>query len=229
MNSSTGDAISVDSVTKSFGQGDKKITVLKNLSLNLKEGLTSAILGRSGSGKSTLLSLLAGLDQPDTGKVSVAGQSLTQMSESELTDFRSRSIGIIFQHFHLLPHLSATENISLALEISKKGIHQREALEKAQVILEQVGLSERQDHFPSMLSGGEKQRVAIARALVVEPEVLLADEPSGSLDEKTGQEIMKLIFDLVKLKKTTLILVTHDRELAGECDQKWELDRGQLC
>lgn len=220
--------IELDKIEKGFCMGQEQIRVLSDLNFKAKKGQTTAILGRSGSGKSTLLSLMAGLDHPDSGKVIVAQTHLGALSESELSDFRSKNIGIIFQQFHLLPHLTALENVILALEISRPKYTSKERDERARKILEQVGLGHRPHHFPSMLSGGEKQRVAIARAISVGPRVLLADEPSGSLDEKTGLEVMDLIFRLVHESKTTLILVTHDQLLAKKCEQILELDRGRL-
>lgn len=216
--------LNVDSLQKSYQQGVKKIEVIKNLSLSLDKGRTLAILGQSGSGKSTLLSLLSGLDQPDSGSVTLDGTNLTQMSEEELTQLRAKKIGIIFQNFHLLPHLSALENVALSLEILKLD----NPFESASKWIERVGLGERKDHFPDQLSGGEKQRVAIARALAINPDVILADEPSGSLDEDTGNKVMDLIFGLVKEEQSTLILVTHNKELAKNCERTVHLVGGKL-
>lgn len=220
--------ISAQSIDKSFKLRDRKLAVLKSLDLKIEAGGSVCLLGKSGSGKSTLLSLIAGLDQIDGGELFVAGANLSQMTEKELTVFRSQNIGIIFQHFHLLTHLSALENVMLSLEITQSQLGRSEIKEKSLQMLKRVGLSDRVDHLPAMLSGGEKQRVAIARALVSSPKILLADEPSGSLDQQTGQEVMDLIFSLVQERKTTFILVTHDQALAQRCDQVYTLDAGSI-
>lgn len=215
--------LEIQGLEKSFLQGEKTIHVLKDLNLSLKKGETLAILGQSGSGKSTLLSLLAGIDRPDHGKMILESVDLTDLSEAELAKLRSQKIGIIFQQFHLLPHLSALENVSLPLEILKRSDEN-----KAKQALIDVGLGHRMDHFPNQLSGGEKQRVAIARSMVIEPDLLLADEPSGSLDEGTGDQVMDLIFDLVKKKDKALILVTHNKFLAKKCERTLTLEGGSL-
>lgn len=216
--------LKVESVYKTYQQGNKNIDVLKNLSFNLQKNESLAILGHSGSGKSTLLSLLSGLDYPDSGSITLDGMVLTDCSEAQLTRLRAKKIGIIFQNFHLLPHLTAKENICLPLEILKVPKAQGEALKW----LERIDLEDRGDHFPDQLSGGEKQRVAVARALAINPDLLLADEPSGSLDEETGKKIMDLIFRFVKEDKKTLILVTHNKELAKNCQHQSLLLGGNL-
>jgi putative ABC transport system ATP-binding protein len=215
--------LKIQNLKKSFIQGEREIQVLKGLNLEIKAGETAAILGTSGSGKSTLLSLLAGIDTSNAGDMSFQGVSLNKLSEEERTKLRGEKIGIIFQQFHLIPHLNALENVSLPLEILGRP-YQKESVKA----LEDVGLGHRLDHFPGQLSGGEKQRVAIARAMVMEPELLLADEPSGSLDEETGEQVMKLIFSLVEKKGTSLILVTHDEELARRCSSVHRLQNGCL-
>lgn len=215
--------LNITGLSKSFVQGDRSINVLKDLSMELHPGETLAILGQSGSGKSTLLSLLAGIDRPDQGDMFLEGIKLNELSENDLTQLRSKKIGIIFQQFHLLPHLSALENVSLPLEILRK-----EGPGKAESALKDVGLEHRMDHFPNQLSGGEKQRVAIARSMVIEPDLLLADEPSGSLDEGTGDQVMELIFNLVRKKGKSLILVTHNKQLALQCDRTLVLEGGKL-
>jgi putative ABC transport system ATP-binding protein len=215
--------LNISGLSKSFVQGDRSINVLKDLSMELYPGETLAILGQSGSGKSTLLSLLAGIDRPDQGDMFLEGIKLNELSENDLTQLRSKKIGIIFQQFHLLPHLSALENVSLPLEILGK-----EEAGKAESALKDVGLDHRMDHFPNQLSGGEKQRVAIARSMVIEPDLLLADEPSGSLDEGTGDQVMELIFNLVRKKGKSLILVTHNKQLALQCDRTLVLEGGKL-
>ena len=216
--------LDVQSLSKSYQQGANKIEVINDLNLSLEKGKTLAILGQSGSGKSTLLSLLSGLDQPETGKVLLDGVDITNLDENNLTGLRAQKIGIIFQNFHLLPHLSALENIALSLEILKKP----NAFEVAFEWITRVGLADRKEHFPDQLSGGEKQRIAIARALAINPDVILADEPSGSLDEATGKTVMDLIFGLVKEEGSTLILVTHNKELAKNCERTVHLIGGKL-
>jgi putative ABC transport system ATP-binding protein len=183
-----------------------------------------AILGASGSGKSTLLSLMAGLDLPSTGEVVLAGQSLFAMSEDERAAWRGQQLGFVFQNFQLMGHLTALENVMLPLELSGR----KDASQLAKAILQQVGLAERLNHFPKVLSGGEQQRVALARAFVVQPKLLLADEPTGSLDAQTGESIMDLMLSMNQARGTTLILVTHDQKLAMRCNRTLTLQAGQL-
>lgn len=209
---------------KKFQQAGTSIEVIKDLDLEVREGETLAIIGQSGSGKSTLLSLISGLDSPTDGTIELEGRDLAKLSEEELARFRSKKIGIVFQQFHLMPHLSALENVSLPLEVSRDP----QAIEKSQRALESVGLGHRLGHFPYQLSGGEKQRVAIARALVIEPRLLLADEPSGSLDTKTGNQVMELLFRLVAERKMTLVLVTHNEDLVRHCQRSLLLSEGRL-
>ena len=216
--------LSVDEVSKEFASPAGTIEVLRGVNLSVSEGETVAIVGESGSGKSTLLSLLAGLDVPTRGEVRVDGEDLARLAEAELARFRARRLGIVFQQFHLMSGLSALENVSLPLEL--QGVDDADG--RAAEVLEQVGLSHRADHVPSRLSGGECQRVAIARALVVEPSLLLADEPSGSLDAKTGEAIDRLLFDLVERRGATLVLVTHSDRLASACDRCLRLVDGKL-
>lgn len=216
--------MTVESLRKSYGTGEAKVEVLKGLDFQINKGEQVALTGKSGSGKSTLLSLLAGLDSPDSGKISIDGRNISHMSEKDLTNYRARHIGIVFQQFHLVSTLTALENVLLPLEILKK----EGAGERARSLLESVGLSHRMDHLPSQLSGGESQRVAIARALATHPAILFADEPSGNLDEETGEKVMNLLFDLVKKTGTTLVLVTHDPELANRCERIIHLEHGKL-
>jgi putative ABC transport system ATP-binding protein len=216
--------LEINSLTKSYKQINKELVVLKNLDFKIEEPKTLAILGKSGSGKSTLLSLLGGLDNADEGSIKIADTPLEGMSEKELAIFRSAHIGIIFQEFHLLKNFTALENVMLPLEILKD----THAKEKALNALSLVGLSERHQHFPHELSGGECQRVAIARAIVTEPNIILADEPSGNLDNETGESVMSMIFELCEKLKQTLILVTHDRDLASKCDEIYELKNKTL-
>lgn len=211
-------------IFKSFYQGKKEIPVLKGATLSLGKGESLAIIGKSGSGKSTLLSLLSGVDRPTSGQLKFLGKELGSLSENNVSELRASKMGIIFQQFFLIPHLTALENIQLPLQIN--GLNSK--IHEAQNWLEKVGLGDRSNHFPDQLSGGEKQRVAIARALVHSPELILADEPSGSLDETTGNEIMDLIFNLIKEKDNGLILVTHDKELAARCNRTLVLENGVL-
>lgn len=216
----------LSSVNKGFTQGQRKIEVLNNINFAVNNGETVAIVGSSGSGKTTLLSLLAGLDRADDGQVVVAGKNLTVMSENELSQFRRQYLGIVFQQYHLMPHLTALENVSLPLEISGLSVLQSNLL--AEQALTDVGLQDRCTHFQEQLSGGECQRVAIARALVSKPKLLLADEPSGNLDEVTGKTVMDLLFQLVEAQQTTMVLVTHDSELADRCHRKVTLTHGKF-
>jgi putative ABC transport system ATP-binding protein len=218
--------LEVQNISKSYIQAESRIDILKNLSLTLEKGTTTSIVGQSGSGKSTLLSLLSGMDSPEEGHIFIAGQDITLLPSHAMTTFRGQNIGIVFQQFHLMPHLTALENVSLPMEIL--GIETHHHQDRALAALDSVGLSHRHHHLPQQLSGGECQRVAIARALVVKPALLLADEPSGNLDAKTGDQIMELLFSLVKDHNSTLLLVTHNLELAGRCDQALELSEGQL-
>jgi putative ABC transport system ATP-binding protein len=211
-------------VVKNYQQADVKIEVLKQVNLAIDAGQTLAILGQSGSGKSTLLSMISGLDRPTKGEVIFLDHKLHEMSESEITEFRGKHMGIIFQQFHLLPHLTALENVRLPIEIA--GLVNPEA--RALEALEQVGLGHRVKHRPQELSGGECQRVAIARALVMRPQLLLADEPSGNLDVQTGEQVMSLLFEVVQKNKMTLLLVTHSQELAKRCQKQVVLEKGRI-
>jgi putative ABC transport system ATP-binding protein len=213
-------------IDRFFGEGLNELKVLQDLNFSLSSSETVAIVGQSGSGKSTLLSLLAGLDQPSSGEIILRGNDITRMSEKVLAQYRSRNIGIVFQQFHLMNQLTALENISLPLEIA--GVPVGESNKRSTEILGQVGLTNRGNHYPHQLSGGEKQRVALARALVIDPPILLADEPSGSLDQKTGDQVMKLLFDLIQQKKHSLILVTHNESLARQCSRLLHLQDGKL-
>lgn len=200
------------------------IEVLKNLNLEMEVGETLAILGQSGSGKSTLLTLLAGLDAPTSGSITLNDQNMSDLDEEALSKFRAKNIGIIFQQFHLMSHLNALENVSLPLDLFKD----QQATEKAREALEQVGLGKRMDHFPHQLSGGECQRVAIARAMVVRPSILLADEPTGNLDSTTGSHVSDMIFELVQQHKMTLLFVTHNEDLAMRCNRQQRLQDGRF-
>lgn len=209
-------------VRKSFGQGSSRLEVLKGINLKIQDGETLALVGKSGSGKSTLLSLMAGLDQVDSGEIWIKEKCINHLSEKELTKFRSLNMGIVFQQFHLVSTLTALENVLLPLNLLKNP--QADVI--AEKLIEQVGLSQRSHHLPSELSGGESQRVAIARALSTRPGILFADEPSGNLDEETGAKVMDLLFQMVKETNTTLVLVTHDPDLAARCSRVIHLEHG---
>jgi putative ABC transport system ATP-binding protein len=200
------------------------VAVLNNASLKVPPGETLAIMGPSGSGKTSLLLLLSGLERPDKGEILIGSQRLGDMDSDALADWRSKHLGIIFQSFHLLPGLSALGNVSLPLEIAG----QAQAREQASAMLEAVGLSHRLQHYPAQLSGGEQQRVAIARALVHQPSLLLGDEPTGNLDQETGEKVLSLLFDLHKKSKSTLVLVTHDKRIAERCQHRVQMDGGHL-
>ena len=214
----------VSQLCKSFTQGDKDVQVLTRINMEVSAGEKIAILGQSGSGKSTLLSLLGGLDNPDSGTIHISGVNLSEMSEDERSKTRSQKLGIVFQQYHLMRNLTAVENVGLPLEILNTANH-RELAHKA---IAEVGLSHRTSHFPSEMSGGECQRIAIARAMVTQPSLILADEPSGNLDQKTGEEVMNLLFNLCTEHQTTLLLVTHNHELAKRCDRTMQLTGGVL-
>lgn len=212
------------SLTKKVTSPEGELTILNDVSLSVKRGETAAVVGPSGAGKSTLLALLAGLDEPTSGEVWLGGEELTALDEDGRARLRNRQVGFIFQSFHLLPSLTALENVLLPLELS--GVDHE--AERAQAALKQVGLDHRLHHYPRQLSGGEKQRVAIARAFVTEPALLFADEPTGNLDNKTGELILNLLFDLNAAAETTLVLVTHDMAAADRCDLIFELAAGRL-
>lgn len=216
--------IELDNLSKAYSMADSEVTILKELNLLVEQKQRVAIIGPSGSGKTTLLLILTGLESPSSGSVTIAQKSLTSMSRDQRADLRRKHIGIVFQSFHLIPSLTARENVALPLEIDGQADSRRRAL----AMLEKVGLGQRADHYPSQLSGGEQQRVAIARALIHEPELIVADEPTGNLDEKTGELIMQLLFDLNRDTGATLLLVTHDPTLAARCDTTYRLGDGQL-
>ena len=215
--------LEINQLYKSFPQADHgQIDVLKNINLEIHEGETVAVVGQSGSGKSTLLSLMAGLDRQTTGSLRLRDKEISEMSEVKLTQFRAENIGIIFQQFYLMPHLTALENVSLPLEM----FGYEDYLNRAKEALNQVGLSGREQHFPHQLSGGESQRVAIARAVVARPSILLADEPTGNLDNETGVQVANLLFDLVKTTAMTMLLVTHNTQMARRCSRQLTLQFG---
>ncbi len=216
--------LKAQSLGKSYFRGGIELPILKGVDFEVKRGESVAILGQSGSGKSTLLALLSALDFPSKGSVTVDGQNLFELNESALARFRGAKMGIVFQQFHLMPHLTALENVMLPLEILKISGARSAAMD----VLAKVGLASRNDHYPHQLSGGECQRVAIARAFVVNPRILLADEPSGNLDRGTGDSVMNLLFELARENQMTMILVTHNEGLAAHCDRKLLLQDGVL-
>ncbi|UZD24636.1 ABC transporter ATP-binding protein [Algoriphagus halophytocola] len=216
--------LSVSNLSKVYQSGSRKLTVLDEVNFDIKAGEIISIVGPSGSGKTTLLGLCAGLDSASTGKVSLNGANLQTMNEDERAAVRNQNVGFIFQNFQLLPTLTALENVMVPLELKKR----KDARAKAQELLEKVGLGNRGTHYPTQLSGGEQQRVSIARAFANEPKILFADEPTGNLDTETGEMIEKLIFDLNKEQGTTLVLVTHDLELAAKTQRIIHIKGGKI-
>ena len=217
-------AIELQDVELSLGRAAARVHILKGVSLSLASGQATGLVGPSGSGKSTLLMTMAGLERPDSGIVKVAGQDLGKLDEDGLAVFRGRHIGIVFQSFHLVPTMTARENVALPLELAGAG----DAFTRAEAELRNVGLGDRMDHYPAQLSGGEQQRVAIARAVAPDPAILVADEPTGNLDESTGRSIVDLIFALRRERGATLVLVTHDLSLAALCDRTVRLRAGKI-
>lgn len=216
--------ISVEHVYKSVTDSTGTLDILRDIDFTLRPRETVAIVGASGSGKSTLLSIIAGLDTPTRGTVRIGGADIFALDEDERAALRARQIGFVFQSFQLLGNLTALENVMLPLELAGS----RESRKAATEMMKRVGLAERLGHYPKTLSGGEQQRVALARAFVVEPAVLLADEPTGSLDFATGETVMQLMFDLNREQGTTLVLVTHDRAIAQRCDRQLTIDAGRI-
>jgi putative ABC transport system ATP-binding protein len=219
-----GDAVALSGVNLSLGSGANRVHILKNVTLNIGRGEAVSLLGPSGSGKSTLLMTIAGLERPDSGSVVVAGVTLSQLDEDELARFRGAQVGIVFQAFHLIPTMTALENVAVPLELFGAG----DAFLRAEAELAAMGLGDRLDHYPAQLSGGEQQRVAIARALAPNPAILVADEPTGNLDEATGSHIIELLFRGKAQHRTTLVLVTHDAALAARCDRVLHMHSGRL-
>jgi putative ABC transport system ATP-binding protein len=219
-------SIIADQVGKVVKTTDGQLVILHDISFQIKQGESVAIIGASGSGKSTLLSLLAGLDLPTTGQIDLMGQNLNLLDEDGRARLRGKSIGFVFQSFQLLPHLTALENVMLPIEIA--GHSQAQARVAAVQWLEKVGLAQRANHFPKTLSGGEQQRVALARAFINQPAILFADEPTGSLDEVSGDRVIELLFELNRENSSTLVLVTHDPALAARCGRQLSLQGGRL-
>jgi putative ABC transport system ATP-binding protein len=208
-------AIALSGINLSLGRGAARVHILKDIALDIGQGEAVSLVGPSGSGKSTLLMLMAGLERPDTGSITVAGTDLGRLDEDGLARFRGRHVGIVFQSFHLIPTMTALENVAVPLELAGAA----DAFSRAEKELRTVGLGERLSHYPAQLSGGEQQRVAIARALAPNPAILVADEPTGNLDEATGKQIIDLILSGHAERRTTLVLVTHDAALAARCDR----------
>jgi len=222
--SQAGPAIALAGVNLSLGQGAARVHILKDIGLHIGTGEAVGLVGPSGSGKSTLLMVMAGLERTDTGTVMVAGAMLNKLDEDALARFRGRNVGIVFQSFHLIPTMTALENVAVPLELA--GIADAEA--RARNELAAVGLGARLDHYPAQLSGGEQQRVAVARALAPNPAILVADEPTGNLDEDTGRQIIDLLFAGHAQRGTTLVLVTHDAGLAARCGRVVHLRSGRV-
>ncbi len=217
-------AIRLENVNLALGGGEARTEILKDISLEIGRGETVALLGPSGSGKSTLLMTMAGLEAADSGAVRVAGRRIDKMSEDELARFRGGHIGVVFQAFHLIQTLTALENVAIPLELAG----QHDVFSRASAALKQAGLGARLKHYPAQMSGGEQQRVALARALVANPSLLLADEPTGNLDQSVGAEIIELIFALNRAHGSTLVLVTHDEALARRCHRIVRLRNGRI-
>jgi putative ABC transport system ATP-binding protein len=218
------EAIALAGVNLSLGRGASRVHILKDIDLHIGRGEAVGLVGPSGSGKSTLLMVMAGLERADSGIVAVAGQNLGQLGEDDLARFRGKHVGIVFQSFHLIPTMTALENVAVPLELA--GV--RDAFARAKRELAAVGLESRLGHYPAQLSGGEQQRVALARALAPNPAILVADEPTGNLDEATGREIIALLFAGRVERATTLVLVTHDTTLAARCDRVVRLRSGRI-
>jgi putative ABC transport system ATP-binding protein len=219
-----GEAVALGGVNLALGRGAARVHILKNIDLHIGRGEAVALLGPSGSGKSTLLMVMTGLERPDSGSVVVAGQDLLGLDEDRLARFRGKNIGIVFQAFHLIPTMTALENVAVPLELA--GIRDADAIAERE--LAAVGLAQRAHHYPAELSGGEQQRVALARALAPDPAIIVADEPTGNLDEATGRDIIELLFRGQAERGTTLVLVTHDSALAARCSRVLHMRSGHI-
>ena len=220
--------IEAQDVDYSLEIAGRPLHILRKVSLSVAPAEVVAIVGPSGSGKTSLLMLLAGLEKATGGQVMVNGSDLTRLNEDELARFRRQTLGIVFQSFHLIPSLTALDNVGLALEIAEPGLGMKEVRVKAAAALAAVGLENRLDHRPSALSGGEQQRVGLARASVANPPLLLADEPTGNLDQKTGAMVVDLMFDLARRQRTAVVLITHDPSLAAKADRVYTMTQGEL-
>ena len=227
MNKSVSNTVlSCQNLSRSFIDGEREIKVLQGINLDLAQSESLAVIGASGSGKTTLLQLLGGLDSPTLGTVEVCGNNLSAVNETKRGDLRNQYLGFVYQFHHLLAEFSALENVAMPLLIRR--VKPSDAFKQAREILEQVGLGHRLEHKPGMLSGGERQRAAIARALVTKPALLLADEPTGNLDSETGDAVMQLLLDLKNNYQTSMVIVTHDMQVAGKMDRTLKLDHGDL-
>jgi len=218
--------IQLKGLSRRFREGEREHVVLDGIDLDIRRGETVALRGRSGSGKSTLLNLIAGIDAPDAGSVAVAGIDLTELSERERTLFRREHIGFVYQSFNLVPTLNVADNVRLVLELNK--VPPSQASARINELLESVGLADRGDSYPDVLSGGEQQRIAIARALAHEPAVLLADEPTGNLDDATAEGVLDLLEKLVRDSGHTMLIATHSQHIASHCDRVLELHNGRI-
>lgn len=216
--------LKITDLEKTYSSGSKELTVLSNIDFEIEKGTVFSIVGPSGSGKTTLLGLCAGLDYPTKGKIELCGQSLENLDEDERSELRNKEVGFIFQNFQLLPTLTALENVIVPLELQGK----KNATTIGKELLTKVGLGDRMHHYPSQLSGGEQQRVALARAFSNRPSILFADEPTGNLDEETGEKVIQLLFELNKEAGTTLVIITHDLELANRTQQILRLKGGKI-
>ncbi|MCK0156820.1 ABC transporter ATP-binding protein [Cellulophaga sp. F20128] len=216
--------LKIAGLEKTYSSGNKQLTVLQDISFDVAQGQTFSIVGPSGSGKTTLLGLCAGLDAPNSGTVELCGQDLNDLNEDQRAQLRNKEVGFIFQNFQLLPTLTALENVSVPLELQGSKV----ATKKSKALLEKVGLGDRIHHYPSQLSGGEQQRVALARAFSNAPSILFADEPTGNLDEETGEKVIQLLLDLNTERGTTLVIITHDLELANRTQQILKLKGGKI-
>jgi putative ABC transport system ATP-binding protein len=220
--------IDLRSVDYTLAVGGEDLHILSDVSLSVRERETVAIVGPSGSGKTSLLMLIAGLERATSGKVVVGGRDLTRLGEDQLSDFRRQTLGIVFQAFHLIPSLTALDNVALALEIASPGLGVSKVRERAAAALTALGLGERLHHRPAALSGGEQQRVGLARAMIAEPRLLLADEPTGNLDQKTGEAVADLLFEMARRQGSTVLLITHDPALAARADRVLTMTQGRL-
>ncbi|MDN3493615.1 ABC transporter ATP-binding protein [Winogradskyella bathintestinalis] len=216
--------LKITGLEKTYSSGNKQLTVLENITFDVDKGQTFSIIGPSGSGKTTLLGLCAGLDEPNSGTIELCGQDLCKLNEDQRAQLRNKEVGFIFQNFQLLPTLTALENVSVPLELQAN----KNAVKTSMDLLEKVGLADRFHHYPSQLSGGEQQRVALARAFANAPSILFADEPTGNLDEETGEKVIKLLFDLNKEAGTTLVIISHDLDLANRTQQILRLKGGKI-
>ncbi len=216
--------LSIQNLKKSYRSGSKELTVLEDISFEVQEKETFAIVGPSGSGKTTLLGLCAGLDQPDSGNIELCGTLINELNEDQRAILRNKKVGFVFQDFQLIPTLTALENVAVPLELRGDA----DATKIGKELLEKVGLGDRYDHYPSQLSGGEQQRVAVARAFSNKPEILFADEPTGNLDQETGKKVIELLIELNEESGTTLVIVTHDMELAKKTERILKLRGGRI-